>query len=80
MKRKEAPSIVQKGLEEDIQVKYSERKEATNKVITSLLEECLNRSCKTQGISRDYLANLAPGKVKRRVVDDISIMVVNLHN
>jgi hypothetical protein len=69
------------GLKAPLKTPQSEKVEDSdaNKVIISLLEETLNRATKSQGVSRDYLAHMAPGKMKRRIVDDISIMVVNLH-
>ena len=43
-----------------------------------LLDSALNNAAEEKGISRDYLAQLAPGSHKRSLVDDITIIVLNL--
>mmetsp|Transcript_18139 Transcript_18139/g.17835 ORF Transcript_18139/g.17835 Transcript_18139/m.17835 type:complete len:227 (+) Transcript_18139:563-1243(+) len=45
-----------------------------------LLNECLNRVSQERGYSRDYISHLRAGPERRNVVDDITIVVVDLQN
>lgn len=45
-----------------------------------LLEAVLNRICKREGLSRGYLSDMEPGDDKRALIDDITIITINLGN
>lgn len=49
-------------------------------VVKGLLEAALNNVCQEKGYSREFLNNLEPGSQKRSIVDDITILVLNLED
>ena len=49
-------------------------------VSQTLLNTVLNRSAERHGKSRDFISQLPPGDLKRSIVDDVTIVVVNLAN
>jgi len=60
--------------------KFDEKQDKGKQIITSLLQASLDTSCKKHGSSRDYPSYMEPGPKKRNIVDDITILVVNLEN
>ena len=60
--------------------KVSDENPAERQIINALFEETLNSSCRKHGITREYLAELVPGQRKRMIVDDVTILVLNLEN
>jgi hypothetical protein len=46
----------------------------------ALFNECLNRTSKKDGHSRDYISHLPPGPDKRNIIDDMTILVLSLEN
>ena len=42
------------------------------------MDAALNRAAKRNGLSREWMGQVPPGKQKRSLVDDITILVVNL--
>jgi serine/threonine protein phosphatase PrpC len=49
-----------------------------NHLAKNLLEAALTKVCKTQGISRDWLSNVNPGPQRRQIIDDITLLVLDL--
>jgi serine/threonine protein phosphatase PrpC len=45
-----------------------------------LMNECLEVAAKSHGISRQFLGQIRPGPQKRGLVDDITIVVIDLKN
>jgi len=70
--RKETPAIIGEGLKSESEAKNSD------KVLNSLMDHSLNVACQQARITRQYLNNMPAGGRKRNVVDDISILVVDL--
>ena len=58
----------------------SEENPEERQIAKMLLDETLDASCRKHGITREYLGDLIPGKRKRMIVDDITILVLNLEN
>jgi len=53
-------------------------KRFTEVLIRALCAEALEHAAKTSGISMEYLRMLQPGEQKRQIVDDITVIVVDL--
>ena len=49
-------------------------------LLEKLIDETLESCCKTHGVTRSFLDACPPGPRKRAIVDDISIIVLNLQN
>lgn len=72
--RKKAAEIAQ-GLEE------GEQHELTSKTLANqLLNDCLTKAAEKNGITRAFLGQVRPGTHKRGLVDDITIVVLDLKN
>lgn len=64
-------------------VDFSKSPEGESKgklLLEKLIDETLESCCKTHGVTRSFLDNCPPGPRKRSIVDDISIIVLNLEN
>ncbi len=51
-----------------------------NHLAKNLLDAALDKVCRKQGVSRDWLSNLNAGPQRRQMVDDITLLVVDLRN
>ena len=49
-------------------------------LLERLINETLESCCKTHGVTRSFLDSCPAGPRKRAIVDDISIIVLNLEN
>jgi len=73
LNRKESAKICSSELPAD--------KEITSQNICSvLMNASLENAAKRKGVSRHYLGQIRPGQNKRMLVDDITIVVVDLKN
>jgi hypothetical protein len=50
----------------------------TEVLVRGLCAEALEHAAKTAGISMEYLSMLQPGDQKRQIVDDITVIVVDV--
>jgi hypothetical protein len=50
------------------------------KLAGSLFEEALQHVIKNRGVSREFLTQAPPGPQKRSIHDDITILILDLHN
>lgn len=46
----------------------------------NLLKAALDNVCKTKGVTRDWLSQVPPGRQRRGIVDDITMLVLDLDN
>lgn len=45
-----------------------------------LLEKSIEKAARDSGVTSDYLSGLQAGPVKRQIIDDVTIMVIDLEN
>jgi len=57
-----------------------DRPKVTRDICILLKEETLSRAAKGNGVSRQFLDRLPPSSRRRDLVDDITIVAVNLQN
>ena len=50
------------------------------KIIRTLLQKSIEKAAKDSGVTPEYLAELKPGNMKRQIIDDVTIMVIDLEN
>lgn len=72
--RKTSAKVLNEKLNKDSKYKI------TRDICVLLKEETLNRACKANGISRPYLDRMPASSRRRDLVDDITIVAVNLQN
>ncbi len=65
VKRRETTDVVEKGM-------------SNEKLAIQLFDKAMQHIQETQGYSREYINQLADGSTKRQIVDDITILVMDL--
>ena len=58
----------------------TENKVNSKSICGILMKNCLDEAAKRNGISRVFLGQVEPGERKRRLIDDITIVAIDLYN
>lgn len=77
LNRKESAQIISKHLKK--LNAESKDKELDHKVVCQvLMDSALENAAKKNGVSREWMGTVPPGRQKRGLIDDITVLVVNL--
>ena len=59
-------------------IENAENKANSKTICGILMKNCLDEAAKRNGISRVFLGQVEPGERKRRLIDDITIVTIDL--
>ena len=81
--KKDTKSVAQEALKHESHNPNSKEQKPDapgQKIIRSLMNKTLDKAAADNNVTKQYLNDVAAGPVKRQMIDDVTIMVVDLQN
>jgi len=75
--KKDTAKLVNEQLESD---KSTPDQHRGQKIIRALLQKSIEKAAKDSGVAPEFLASMDAGNKKRQIIDDVTIMVIDLEN